>query len=227
MSDDLFTRYRRVRAEVDAAAHAAGRTPEEVFLLPVSKTVPAPVIRELYEHGLRDFGENRVPVLEEKAGILPEDIRWHFIGQLQSNKVRKVVKIASVIHSVDSAALAERIDRIAGEEGRRPRILVEINVSGEASKSGAPLDRWQEVAVAAAQCRCAQFAGLMTMAPFNAAPEELREIFTRLRQLRDEINREAGLSLPLLSMGMSGDFREAIACGSTLVRIGTAIFSDN
>ena len=105
MSDDLFTRYRRVRAEVDAAAHAAGRTPEEVFLLPVSKTVPAPVIRELYEHGLRDFGENRVPVLEEKAGILPEDIRWHFIGQLQSNKVRKVVKIASVIHSVDSAAL--------------------------------------------------------------------------------------------------------------------------
>ena len=226
MSEDVFSRYQRVRTEIDAAARAAGREPDEVFLLPVSKTVTAAVIRELYDRGLRDFGENRVPVLEEKAAALPGDIRWHFIGQLQANKVRKAVKLAYMIHSCDSAALIERIDRISGEEGRRPRLLVEVNISGEASKSGVPAAVCREVILAAANCRCAQFCGLMTMAPFGAAPEELHRIFSALREIGEAARRETGLALPVLSMGMSGDCREAVACGSTLVRIGTAIFAE-
>lgn len=225
MSEDVFFRYQRVRAEIDAAARAAGRDPAGVFLLPVSKTVTAAVIRELYDRGVRDFGENRAPVLEEKAAALPGDIRWHFIGQLQANKVRKVVKLAHTIHSCDSAALIGRIDRISGEEGRRPRLLVEVNISGEASKSGVPVSCCREVIAAAAACSHAQFCGLMTMAPLGAAPEELRRIFSALRELGEAARRETGLALPELSMGMSGDWREAVACGSTLVRIGTAIFA--
>ena len=216
--------YRRVRETVDAAAAAAGRKKEEILLLAVSKTWPVTDIRALYDMGVRDFGENRMQELEEKAPALPPDIVWHFIGSLQSNKIRKAVKLASVIHSVESLSAVERLDRIAGEEGRRVKFLLEVNVSGEESKCGVPASDFMPLARAAAQCRNAVFSGLMTMAPLGASRETLDAVFGGLASLRDRAERELGISLPLLSMGMSGDFENAISHGSTIVRIGTAIF---
>ena len=135
----VIANYMEVRAAIDAAAREAHRDPAEIRLLAVSKTFPVEPIRELYDAGVRAFGESRVTELAEKAARLPEDIEWHFIGRLQSNKARKAVQLAKVIHSVDSAALLERLDRIAGEERKRPAVLLEVNVSGEASKAGVPV----------------------------------------------------------------------------------------
>ena len=216
--------YRRVREEVDAAAAAAGRKKEEILLLAVSKTWSAADIRALYDIGVRDFGENRMQELEAKAPALPQDIVWHFIGSLQSNKIRKAVKLASVIHSVENFSAVERLDRICGEEGRSVKFLLEVNVSGEASKSGVPAADFMPLARAAAQCRNAVFSGLMTMAPLGASGETLDAVFGGLASLRDRAEKELNISLPLLSMGMSGDFENAISHGSTIVRIGTAIF---
>ena len=174
--------------------------------------------------GVRDFGENRIQELETKAARLPQDIVWHFIGSLQSNKIRKAVKLASVIHSVDSVSAVERLDRIAEEEGKCVKFLLEVNVSGEASKSGVPQADFMALARTAASCRTAVFAGLMTMAPLDAPTETLDAVFGGLAALRDRAEKEFGATLPLLSMGMSGDFANAVSHGSTIVRIGTAIF---
>lgn len=195
-----------------------------VKLLPVSKTVSADVIKELYDAGCREFAENRIEVLTPKAESLPGDICWHFIGRLQSNKVRKILKVARVIHSVDSVELLERIDRIAGEENCRPGIYLEISVSGEECKGGFPVARAAELARAAAGAAHCQLLGLMTMAPLEAAPDECRAVFNGLRQCRDDLERELGISLPGLSMGMSNDWREAVGCGATLIRVGSSIF---
>ena len=195
-----------------------------VKLLPVSKTVSADVIRELYDAGCREFAENRVEVLTPKSEVLPKDICWHFIGRLQSNKVRKILKVARVIHSVDSVELVERIDRIAGEENCCPEIFLEISVSGEECKGGFPVVRAVELARSTAAARNCRLAGLMTMAPLDAAPDDCRAVFNGLRQCRDEIEKELGISLPGLSMGMSNDWREAVECGSTLIRVGSSIF---
>lgn len=216
--------FRRVRSEVDAAAAAAGRSGKDILLLAVSKTFPVSDIRSLYDMGVRDFGENRIQELETKAAQLPQDIVWHFIGSLQSNKIRKAVKLASVIHSVDSVPAVERLDRIAEEEGKRVKFLLEVNVSGEASKSGVPQADFMELARAAASCRYAVFSGLMTMAPLGASAETLDAVFGGLAALRDRAEKELHVTLPLLSMGMSGDFANAVSHGSTIVRIGTAIF---
>ena len=218
----LIARYEAVRRAVDAAAVAAGRDPASVRLLAVSKTFPAAAIRELYDAGVRAFGENRVPELEAKAAELPADIEWHLIGQLQANKVRRAVRLAAYIHSVDSAALLERIDRIAGEEGRCPKIFIEIN-SGEASKSGCEAAAAPELARRAAGFAHLRPVGLMTMAPADAPEAELRRVFGALADMRARLKAE-GLDLPELSMGMSGDFAAAIAAGATWVRIGSAIF---
>ncbi|MCQ2380207.1 MAG: YggS family pyridoxal phosphate-dependent enzyme [Victivallaceae bacterium] len=221
----LLERYASVLDEVRRSAVAAGRSPDDVVLLPVSKTVGADAIRELYQSGVRRFAENREPVLMAKCAGLPDDIEWHFIGPLQSNKVRKVVSAASVIHSVDSIPLVERLDRISGEENRSPRYMLEVNVSGEASKGGFPVGELPAAAAVAAKTGNARFVGLMTMAPLGAGHDELMRIFGALRSLRDELAASLGIDLPELSMGMSGDFREAIACGATMVRIGTSIFA--
>lgn len=196
----------------------------DVKLLPVSKTVSVEVIRELYDAGVREFAENRIEVLTPKAETLPKDIVWHFIGRLQSNKVRKILKAAKVIHSVDSIELVQRIDRIAGEENCTPEIYLEISVSGEECKGGFPVDRAIELARAAAEASHIKLAGLMTMAPLEASPDECRAVFNGLRSCRDSIEKALGITLPGLSMGMSNDWREAVACGSTLIRVGSSIF---
>ena len=223
--EQLQSNYRRVRAQVDAAASAAGREPAEILLLAVSKTMPAEDIQALYDMGVRDFGENRIPELERKAAGLPRDIIWHFIGPMQSNKIRKAVKLASVIHSIEDVSAVERLDRICGEEGRSVQFLLEVNISGEASKGGAAPGEFMTLARCAAACRNAVFSGLMTMAPLNASQEVLDQVFSGLARLRNQAETELGINLPLLSMGMSQDFPSAIANGSTIVRVGTAIFS--
>jgi len=222
----LYERYLAAERGVTDAAAACGRDPKDILLLAVSKTVTAERIAELYEHGVRCFGENRAAVLAEKAKVLPADIEWHYIGPLQSNKVRKVVQAASVIHSVDNRELLERLDRIVGEEGKNTRFLLEVSVSGEESKGGVPVAQLDELAERAAACRHAVWAGLMTMAPLAAGESELKTIFGRLAEERARLERRFSVKLPLLSMGMSGDYREAIACGSTVVRLGTCIFSE-
>ena len=215
--------YRRHLELVSAAAAACGR-PGQVRLVAVSKTFPEPALREAYAAGAREFGESRLQELEAKAAALPADVVWHLIGHLQANKVRPAVRRAAWIHSVDSVELLRRIDRIAGEEGRSPRLLLEVNVSGEASKHGLTPAAALAAGEAVAACAHGRVVGFMTMAPYEAGETELQRVFGGLRQLREAAERSWGRPLPELSMGMSGDFGIAIAEGATLVRIGTAIF---
>lgn len=220
----IIERYEAIRSRISTVAAEEKRSPEEILLLAVSKTFPVSAIAELYAHGVRNFGENRAAELCEKAAALPADICWHFIGQLQSNKVRKVVQTCQVIHSVDNAELLERIDRIAGEEGKRPAILLEVSVSGEECKGGVPPEKLHDLSLRAAACTHVDFKGFMTMAPLDASEVYTAALFEKLTLLRDEESRLLQKDLPVLSMGMSGDFETAIRHGSTLVRIGTAIF---
>ncbi len=220
----LAENYTGFLREIRQTAVSAGRDPEQVMLLAVSKTFPKEDIAELYQSGCRDFGENRIPEMQEKVSALPDDIRWHFIGQLQSNKVRKVVLLADMIHAVDTPALAERLDRIAGEEGRTPGFLLEVNISGEASKSGCTPETLPELAAAAARCKFARWQGLMTMAPADASDELLHHVFGTLRELRDGLAAQYDMPLPVLSMGMSGDWQAAVQEGATVLRIGSALF---
>ncbi len=226
---ELFThipeQLDEVRERVAAAAKKCGRDPESVKLIAVSKTFPGEAVETAYGAEQRLFGENKVQELELKHESLPDDIEWHLIGHLQSNKVVKAVAYADYIHAVDSEKLVKRIDRLAGEAGTKPRVLIEVNVSGEESKFG--LSGGEEtiaVAEAAAQCENVEFVGLMTMAPYGASVEELKSVFSGLRALRDRIQEKLKIELPELSMGMSSDFEIAVEEGATFVRVGTAIF---
>ena len=220
----VSVQLQEVREKIAQAEKVNHRQPGAVKLLAVSKTFPNEAILAAYAAGQRAFGENKVAELEEKATVLPGDIQWHLIGHLQSNKVARAVRYASWIHSVDSIKLLERIDRLAGEEGRHPNILLEVNVSGEASKDGISPEELNELAAAAAAADHVTWQGLMTMAPLGADAAVLDRVFSTLRDLELELRERFALPLPELSMGMSGDFTDAIRCGSTIVRIGTAIF---
>lgn len=214
-----------VRQRIADAVIKAGRAPESVKLIAVSKTFPVEAVAKAYSAEQRLFGENKVQELEVKVPAMPEDAEWHLIGHLQSNKVVKAVVLADYIHAVDSEKLVKRIDRLAGEAGTAPKILLEVNVSGEESKFGlTENDDAIALAKIAAECEHAQFVGLMTMAPYGATQEELREVFSGLRKLRDTMENELDIELPELSMGMSSDFEIAIEEGATFVRVGTAIF---
>jgi pyridoxal phosphate enzyme (YggS family) len=213
-----------IQERLAAAARRAGREPSEVGLVAVSKTQPPERIQEAFDSGQRAFGENRVQELLAKAPLLPPSIRWHLIGHLQKNKIRRVLPLAEVIHGVDTLELAEAIDRVAAEEGLFPRVLLEVNVSGEGSKFGFQPDLLRAQLDTLLALPRVRVEGLMTIAPFAENPEEARPVFSALRRLRDELAARSGLSLPVLSMGMSGDFEVAIAEGATLVRVGTSIF---
>ncbi len=211
--------------EAERYNELAGRLPDGVKLLAVTKMVPVEVLRRFYaESACRSFAESRIPELEQKTAALPGDIEWHFIGRLQGNKVRRAVQLARVIHSVDSLALLERIERIAGEEGCKPRVLLEVNVSGEASKAGVSPSELPPLAERAKGCVNLQWVGLMTMAPLGAGEAETLGYFRELARLRGELEGRLGVKLPELSMGMSGDFELAVEAGATMVRIGSAIF---
>jgi pyridoxal phosphate enzyme (YggS family) len=213
-----------VKHQIEHAALAAGREPRSIKLLAVSKTRSAEEIRSLFDAGQNCFGENRVQELLEKSEKLPPVIEWHLIGHLQKNKVRQAVRAADWIHSVDSLQLLERISKIAEEENIRPKILLQINVSGEKSKFGLPPEKAIPALKTALELPNIDVRGLMTMAPFDADDTALHSIFCELRKLRDNLQTRFNTPLPELSMGMSSDFQTAIAEGATIVRIGTALF---
>jgi pyridoxal phosphate enzyme (YggS family) len=213
-----------IRARLESAAVAAGRDPAGVELIAVSKTHPAESVREAFEAGQAVFGENRVQELIAKAPLLPPKVRWHLIGHLQKNKIRKVLPLTELIHGVDSLDLARDIDRVAAELGLFPRVLLEVNVSGEESKFGFQPDAVRSQLDELLALPRVQVEGLMTIAPYVENPEEVRPVFRNLRILRDELAGRTSTPLPTLSMGMSGDFEVAIAEGATLVRVGTSIF---
>ncbi len=215
-----------VRERLDRAAAAAGRAPGDIRLIAVSKTFGIAHVEAAAAAGLRDLGENRVQEALEKQAAAPAlPVRWHLIGHLQSNKARKAVAF-DWIHSVDSAALLERLDRAADDAGRSPRVLAQVDLAGEATKHGAPEDEARRIVEAAAGCRAVRLRGLMLLPPWSDDPEAARPWFRRLRALRDELQAGAPASVRLdeLSMGMSHDFEAAIEEGATMIRVGTAIF---
>lgn len=215
-----------VRQRIAAATARAGRKAGDVELLVVSKTFPAEIVREAVDAGQRMFGENKVQELLAKMPLLPSSLRWHLIGHLQSNKVRKVLPVVEAIHSVTSLDLARDINRIAGELGLFPKVYLEINAGAEASKFGfdartvgAQLEELYKLDRLFIQ-------GLMCIPPFAPDVEKSRPYFTAIRELRDKLEQQGGAPLPKLSMGMSHDFEVAIEEGATIVRVGSAIFGE-
>ena len=222
----LEENLRRVEQNIEAAAERGEHGAEAVTLLAVSKTKPASAIRELYEAGQRDFGENYVQELREKAAELPKDIRWHMIGHLQRNKVKYIAEYVSMIHSVDSLALAETIEKEAAKYDRIIPVLVEVNVAGEDTKFGVlPEDADALVRQISALPHVA-VRGYMTSAPYTDTPEENRVYFRKLRELSVDthLKNYNNVNMGVLSMGMSNDYEVAVEEGATLVRVGTSIF---
>jgi pyridoxal phosphate enzyme (YggS family) len=215
-----------VRQRIGAACGRAGRRPEEVEVIAVTKTFGPEVVAEAWQAGLTRVGENRVQEAAAKIPHCPGGPEWHLIGHLQRNKVRAALEFFPVIHAVDSARLLEQINRVAEEAGCQPRLLLEVNVSGEASKFGLKPAELPAVLEQALALRAVTLAGLMTMAPFCSDPQQTRPVFARLRELRDRMERELGVGLPQLSMGMSNDFEVAVEEGATWVRLGSALFGD-
>ncbi len=216
-----------VRLRIERATRAAGRDPADVQLVAVSKTFNADHVRAAFAAGQRDFGENRVQEALQKIDQLTDlPLRWHLIGHLQSNKARKAAWAFACIHSVDCAELLEKLEEAAVERGAGPELLVQVDLAGEVTKYGADPADVPGIFKAARGCRAVRLIGLMLLPPFAEDPEQARPYFRRLRELRDELHAggiEASM-LRELSMGMSHDLEVAVEEGSTLVRVGTAIF---
>lgn len=217
--DELRGRHAALLAHLRDIASAHGHDPERLRIVGVTKTHPVEVARAAVAAGITRLGESRVQEGEPKVAAVPE-AEWHFIGRLQSNKARRAARAFPLIHSVDSAALLERLDRIADEEGLDTRLLLEVNVSGEAAKAGLEPVQLEQLQPPSH----ARLMGLMTIAPMHVSADEARAVFGRLRVLRDRLADRIGIELPELSMGMSADAEAAAAEGATLVRIGTALF---
>jgi len=221
-----------VRERIASAARRARRSPDEISLMAVTKTHPPEKIREAYQAGLHLFGENRVQEFGGKAAALADlpGAAWHMIGHLQTNKAAKAVELFIGIDSVDSLKLAAKLDAAARQISKKVPVLIEINVGGEAQKSGVAVKsgELEELLVAAPRLEALEIRGLMTVPPFTEDPEAARQFFRELRALRDEIRSRKlpGVGLDVLSMGMSHDFEVAIDEGSTCVRVGTAIFGE-
>jgi hypothetical protein len=220
----LEANLKSLRERIDRACARAGRDPASVTLAAVSKSQPPEVVRAAVDLGLTLFGENRVQEAKAKIPLCPGRARWHMIGHLQTNKARDAVEMFEMVESVDSLHLAQELNRRAEQLAKRLPVLLEVNIAGEAAKFGYPparvLDELRELNALPRL----ELHGLMTMAPWTPAPEKVRPIFRRLRELKAECEQRLGAPLPHLSMGMSGDFEVAIEEGATLVRIGTALF---
>jgi pyridoxal phosphate enzyme (YggS family) len=223
-------RLSAVRERITRAAERAGRRPADVTLVGITKTHPPAAIRAAFDAGLRDFGENKVqeaaPKIEALASLQAGGLRWHLVGHLQSNKARRAAELFSRVHSIDSAGLASRLDRAAAEAGVSLSVLVQVELAGEATKSGLS----ESALLPALQSMCGlahlRVDGLMTLPPYAEDPEQARPLFRKLRALRDWAGERGLLHGRELSMGMSHDFEVAIEEGATLVRVGTAIFGE-
>ncbi|MFB3818115.1 MAG: YggS family pyridoxal phosphate-dependent enzyme [Candidatus Methylomirabilales bacterium] len=224
MSGEIGKRLAEVQARIRAAAARSGRAPDAVRLVAVSKTVPVARIQEALAAGVTILGENRVQEARDKIRLLP-GATWHLIGHLQTNKARLAVGLFALIHSLDSLRLAEELDRHGAQAGKTVRCLVEVNVGGEAQKSGLPAAEVPRLLAAARRLPALSIEGLMAIPPFHPDPEAVRPYFRALRELRERLARD-GFALPELSMGMSHDFEAAVEEGATMVRVGTAIFGE-
>jgi pyridoxal phosphate enzyme (YggS family) len=222
----LVERLAGIRTQLAEAAARSGRAWEDVTLIAVSKTNPPEAVAEAIDAGQLVFGENRVQEARAKIPLLPGRARWHLIGHLQKNKIRHALPLFELIHGLDSLELAQDMNRIAGEMGVFPKVLLEINVAGEATKFGfTPPKLWAQLEELLTLDRL-QIDGLMCIPPPGPRAEDSRKYFVTLRDLRDALQAEARVPLPQLSMGMSGDFAVAVEEGATLVRVGTAIFGE-
>jgi pyridoxal phosphate enzyme (YggS family) len=226
--NDLKANLGEVRRRIDVAARRVGRSPSEVKLVAVSKTHPPSVLQEAIDAGAGILGENKVQEAESKIEQLGRSAaEWHLIGHLQSNKARKAAQLFDVIHSVDSLDLAQRLERICEEDGiEELSVLAQVDLAGEETKSGVPMDGLLELAEFLKQCKRLRFDGLMVLPPFYDDPEATRPFFQNLRGLRDELDAQGAFTRGMgdLSMGMSHDFEVAVEEGATIVRVGTAIF---
>jgi len=215
-----------VENRIKEACKRRGRDRSEVTLIAVSKTKPAEMIREAYQSGIRDFGENKVQEICDKYELLPDDIRWHMIGHLQRNKVKQVIDKTVLIHSVDSVRLAEQIEEEAAKKGICVDILLEVNVADEESKFGFRLEETEQAIRDISVFPHISIKGLMTIAPFVENSEQNRPVFKELNQFYVDMQRKNidNVNMNMLSMGMTGDYEIAIEEGATLVRVGTGIF---
>jgi hypothetical protein len=211
---------------IDRECEKEGRDRSEVTLIAVSKTKPVEMLKEAYDYGCRDFGENKVQELVDKYEELPKDIRWHMIGHLQTNKVKYIVDKVFLIHSVDSLRLAEEINKEAVKKNVKVDILIEVNVAGEETKFGTTCDEVKELVSEISKLPNICIKGLMTIAPYVENAEENRVYFSKLKQLAVDIDKENidNVSMKILSMGMTGDYPIAVSEGATYVRVGTGIF---
>jgi pyridoxal phosphate enzyme (YggS family) len=222
----IESNLQEIQGRISSAARAAGRDPASVALVAVSKTRPADEVIQAFRSGQTIFGENYVQELVSKAAEVPETVQWHFIGHLQSNKVKYIAGLVALIHSVDRLSLAQEISRQYGKLGRCCDVLLQVNISGELTKSGTTEAETLQLARDVSLLPHVRVKGLMTMPPFFDDPEAARPFFAALHRLSQIIAAEniPGVIMEELSMGMSGDFEAAIQEGATLVRVGTSIF---
>jgi PLP dependent protein len=216
----------RVRGQITQAAAKAGRSANDVELVAITKTHPAEKVREAVDAGHTLFGESRAQEARAKIPELPSNLRWHFVGHLQKNKIRQALPLFELFHGVDSLALAQEMNRIAAEEGGHPCVLLEVNVAEEGSKFGFKAETLRAEMESLLALPRLSMEGLMCIPPLAGEAEASREFFVQLRELRDSLEKEFGLRLPRLSMGMTQDFWIAVEEGATLVRVGTAIFGE-
>lgn len=215
----------RVMERIEKAAKTVGRNPEEINLVAVSKTVESARIKEAIEAGVSILGENYVQEAQKKIDEIGRTVSWHFVGHLQSNKAKYAIRLFDMIHSLDSISLAEELNRRVEKEGRTMNAMIEVNLSGEATKFGAEEARVFDIAQRVLNLSHLSLVGLMTMPPYFDSPEMSRPYFIQLRELKEKMIKE-GIPLRELSMGMSNDFEIAIEEGATFVRVGTAIFGE-
>ena len=229
MYEDIPRRLAAVRDRIANAAIRAGRRPDDVRLIAVSKTHPIDAVRAAADAGQLDFGENKVQeALQKIAQAADRSLRWHLIGHLQSNKARKAAQAVGSIHAIDSIELLAKVDQAASDAGRTVDVLIQVDLALEDTKFGAPVSDVRSIVDAATGCQAARLIGLMLLPPLADNPEDARPWFAQLRSLRDELIAAGTPAdrLRELSMGMSHDFEVAIAEGATMVRVGTAIFGE-
>lgn len=228
METMLCNNLKKVEENICAACAKAGRDRKEVTLIAVSKTKPVDMLRTVYDQGIREFGENKVQEMCDKIDVLPQDIRWHMIGHLQTNKVKYIVGKTALIHSVDSLRLAQEIEKQAAKKNVKVSVLIEVNIAEEDSKFGIHKEEAIALVRQIAQLEHLQIEGLMTIAPFVENAEDNRLFFREIHQLSVDIKEQNidNVHMDILSMGMTGDYMVAIEEGATMVRVGTGIFGE-
>ena len=228
METMLCNNLKKVEENICAACAKAGRNRKEVTLIAVSKTKPVDMLRTVYDQGIREFGENKVQEMCDKIDVLPQDIRWHMIGHLQTNKVKYIVGKTALIHSVDSLRLAQELEKQAAKKNVKVSVLIEVNIAEEDSKFGIHKEEAIALVRQIAQLEHLQIEGLMTIAPFVENAEDNRLFFREIHQLSVDIKEQNidNVHMDILSMGMTGDYMVAIEEGATMVRVGTGIFGE-